>query len=626
MKKILSSVKDFILKHKVLVLITLGVIILLIALICIFTRSSVDKVKRVSKVLSNSYYKVECMNTNCDYIIAYKGDLIGKTKIKILDAKGKKVASYTEKFNTDKMIIRNIFAVNKNYIIFNKTDANNNNKSAGYSLAKTNGREIYNTENKLEALNEYLLSEKLEESYNILTKEGKVLFTNVKDIKGYNDNKILTANIKNEDFILDVKGNTILNGYKIVKQVKDEDDNTLYLVVQDSDKNAYYYYDIKSNKVSGDPFNSYTNGSNTGELVITKKYNNDYVKYVLKANGKTTKLSSVSYDDLKSIDVSKFDIVYDSYIIKEQASILVRNKTENSFGVYNLKTNKYTKLFDGSASSLNKLLSNEKELYVGINFKSDDVNKMIIFDLVNDKKVYELDSKGFSIQYYTNFGDYNVVKYSSDSSDDYKSRYAVYDKNNKEVFRADNQIVIVDKEYVFGKEISGSQLLLFSAKKGKVLNNAETLATKTTIGKSYIYKFNDSEKTYLYNSKGEKLKTINNSRVSFIYSTDTLIYIYNNKVYIVNPTDNKTTTYKLKVNERLNANDGELMAPYKNTLFINNPVYNYSKVVSTNGFKLRKIRKATIESVNYNKKTKNVIIVTKKIKKNNNLYGLYIGK
>ncbi len=626
MKKILSSVKDFILKHKVLVLITLGVIILLIALICIFTRSSVDKVKRVSKVLSNSYYKVECMNTNCDYIIAYKGDLIGKTKIKILDAKGKKVASYTEKFNTDKMIIRNIFAVNKNYIIFNKTDANNNNKSAGYSLAKTNGREIYNTENKLEALNEYLLSEKLEESYNILTKEGKVLFTNVKDIKGYYDNKILTANIKNEDFILDVKGNTILNGYKIVKQVKDEDDNTLYLVVQDSDKNAYYYYDIKSNKVSGDPFNSYTNGSNTGELVITKKYNNDYVKYVLKANGKTTKLSSVSYDDLKSIDVSKFDIVYDSYIIKEQASILVRNKTENSFGVYNLKTNKYTKLFDGSASSLNKLLSNEKELYVGINFKSDDVNKMIIFDLVNDKKVYELDSKGFSIQYYTNFGDYNVVKYSSDSSDDYKSRYAVYDKNNKEVFRADNQIVIVDKEYVFGKEISGSQLLLFSAKKGKVLNNAETLATKTTIGKSYIYKFNDSEKTYLYNSKGEKLKTINNSRVSFIYSTDTLIYIYNNKVYIVNPTDNKTTTYKLKVNERLNANDGELMAPYKNTLFINNPVYNYSKVVSTNGFKLRKIRKATIESVNYNKKTKNVIIVTKKIKKNNNLYGLYIGK
>ena len=625
MKKILSSVKDFILKHKVLVLITLGVIILLIALICIFTRSSVDKVKRVSKVLSNSYYKVECMNTNCDYIIAYKGDLIGKTKIKILDAKGKKVASYTEKFNTDKMIIRNIFAVNKNYIIFNKTDANNN-KSAGYSLAKTNGREIYNTENKLEALNEYLLSEKLEESYNILTKEGKVLFTNVKDIKGYNDNKILTANIKNEDFILDVKGNAILNGYKIVKQVKDEDDNTLYLVVQDSDKNAYYYYDIKSNKVSGDPFNSYTNGSNTGELVITKKYNNDYVKYVLKANGKTTKLSSVSYDDLKSIDVSKFDIVYDSYIIKEQASILVRNKAENSFGVYNLKTNKYTKLYDGNSSSLNKLLSNEKELYVGINFKSDDVNKMIIFDLVNDKKVYELDSKGFSIQYYTNFGDYNVVKYSSDSSDDYKSKYAVYDKNNKEVFRADNQIVIVDKEYVFGKEISGSQLLLFSAKKGKVLNNADTLATKTTIGKSYIYKFNDSEKTYLYNSKGEKLKTINNSRVSFIYSTDTLIYIYNNKVYIVNPTDNKTTTYKLKVNERLNANDGELMSPYKNTLFINNPVYNYSKVVSTNGFKLRKIRKATIESVNYNKKTKNVIVVTKKIKKNNNLYGLYIGK
>ena len=116
------------------------------------------------------------------------------------------------------------------------------------------------------------------------------------------------------------------------------------------------------------------------------------------------------------------------------------------------------------------------------------------------------------------------------------------------------------------------------------------------------------------------------STVSFIYSTDTIIYIYNNKVYIVNPTDNRTTTYKLKVNERLNANDGDLMAPYKNTLFINNPVNNYSKVVNTNGFRLRKMRKSTIESVNYNKKSKNVIIITRKVKNNNNLYGLYIGK
>ena len=625
MKKILSSIKDFLIKHKLIVLITLGVILVLVALLVIFTRTSVNKVKRVSKVLSNSYYKVECMNDECDYIIAYKGDIIGKTKIKILDSKGKKVAAYKEKFNINNMIIRNIDAVNRNYIIFSRTDAENN-KSAGYALAKTNGKEIYNTENKLVALNEQLLTERLDETYNILNKNGKVLYTNVKDVKGYADNKILSASIKNEDYILNEKGETILNGYSIVKGVKDDEDNTLYLVLQDSGKNAYYYYDIKDNKVVGDAFNSYTNGSNTGELIITKKNNNDYIKYILKANGKTTKLSSVSLDDLKSVDTNKYTVIMDSYIIKEQTAVLAANKVDNSFGVYNLKTNKYTKLFDGSVSSLNKLLSNEKELYVGINYNSENGNVMYIYDLVNDKKVYELNSKDFSIQYYTNYGDYNVVRYSSSSSEDYKSKYAVYDKNNKEIYRSDNQIVIVDKEYVFGKEPLSSQLILFSAKKNKVLNTEETLASKVSIGTSYFYKFSDAEKTYLYNYKGEKLKTINMTNVSFIYSNDTIIYIYNNKVYIVNPADNRTTTYKLKVNERLNANDGDLLAPYKNTLYINNPVNNYSKVVNVNGFTLRKMRKSTIESVNYNKKSKNVIIVTKKVKKNNNFYGLYIGK
>ncbi|MBR4830568.1 MAG: hypothetical protein IKZ96_02235 [Bacilli bacterium] len=625
MKKILSSIKEFLIKHKLIVLITLGVILVIIALLVIFGKTSVNKVKRVSKVLSNSYYKVECMNDDCDYIIAYKGDIVGKTKIKILDSKGKKIASYNEKLNINNMIIRNIIAVNKNYIIFSKTDAENN-KSGGYSLARINGKEIYNTDYKLAALNESLLTEKLDETYNILNKNGKVLYTNVKDIKGYNDNKILSASIKNENYILNEKGETILNGYSIVKGVKDDEDNTLYLILQDSGKNAYYYYDINSNKIVGDAFNSYTNGSNTGELIITKKNNTDYVKYILKANGKATKLSSVSSDDLKSIDTEKYTIMYDSYIIKEQTAVLVSSKSENSFGVYNLKTNKYTKLFDGSASSLSKLLSNEKELYVGINYNSENGNIMYIYDLVNDKKVYELNSKDFSIQYYTNYGDYNVVKYSSSSSEDYKNKYAVYDKNNKEIYRSDNQIVVVDKEYVFGKEPISSQLILFSAKKNKVLNTEETLATKVSIGKSYFYKFSDNEKTYLYNYKGEKLKTINIASVSFIYSNDTIIYIYNNKVYIVNPTDNRTTTYKLKANERLNANDGELLAPYKNTLYINNPVNNYSKVVNVNGLTLRKMRKSTIESVNYNKKTKNVIIVTKKVKKNNNLYGLYIGK
>ena len=50
------------------------------------------------------------------------------------------------------------------------------------------------------------------------------------------------------------------------------------------------------------------------------------------------------------------------------------------------------------------------------------------------------------------------------------------------------------------------------------------------------------------------------------------------------------------------------------------------KVVSTSGRTIRKMRKQNIESINYNKKTNRVIIVTKKVKKNNSYYGLYIGR
>ena len=503
MKKILCSIKDFckkyLLKNKV-ISVFIGLIILVILLFVIFNGSGVDNIKRVTKVLSNKYYKIECMSDTCDYIIAYKGNVVGKSKISIYNAKGKKIAAYKEKFNMNSLIIRNIYAVNKNYIIFDKTNGNEN-KSAGYAIAKTNGKEIYTTSNSLTGINDYLVSEKLEESYNIVDKNGKVLYTNVKNIKGYSDNKIVTATIKNEDVVLNEKGSIILNGYDVEKQVKDEDGNTLYLVVQDSNKNAYYYYNIKSSKIVGDAFNSYTNGSNTGELIITKKNNNDLVKYVLKADGRIEKLSNVSVNDLDGIDTNKYEIIYESYIIKDQVAILVKNKTDNTFGTYNIKTNKYTKLIDGEPSSLSKLLSTEKELYVGINARINDANKMVIYDLVNGKKVYELDSKEFGIQYYSNYGNYNVVKYTSESSDNYKNRYAVYDKNNKEIFRADDQIVIVDEDFVFGKEPSNNQLLLFSARKGKVLNNHDSLATKISLGESYFYKYNDTEKTYLYNSK-----------------------------------------------------------------------------------------------------------------------------
>ena len=112
---------------------------------------------------------------------------------------------------------------------------------------------------------------------------------------------------------------------------------------------------------------------------------------------------------------------------------------------------------------------------------------------------------------------------------------AGYDKNNKEVFKSDQQIVLADRKLVFGKEPSNYSLILYSTKAKKALNDSESLADKISIGNSYLYKFSANEKTYLYNSVGDKLKVINNANASFIYSTETIMYIENDKVFIINP-------------------------------------------------------------------------------------------
>jgi hypothetical protein len=630
MGKILRKIKDFckryIFKNK-LISIAVGIIIVGVLLFVIFNRNNVDSIRKVKKILSNNFYKIECMSDSCDYVIAYKGEKLGNTTIFIYNAYGKKIASYKENFKTDNKVIKNIFSVADNYIIFKKEDVISS-ETKGYLLTDTRIKTKYSSENVLSGLNDYLISEKLEDTYNIINNNGKTLYTNVKDINVQADGKIISINFKKEDLILNEKGDIILNGYRIVKQVKNADSKVIYLVLQDSNKNAYYYYNIKNNEIVGDSFNGYVDGSNAGELIITKKENNESVKYILRQDGSTKKLDSISMDSFKNIDLDKYDIVYDSYILPSQKVVLVYSG--NSFGTYNLETNKYTELYKYEELKKNvyigKLLSNEKDLYLQINLDGKSSNKLIVYDMVNDKSLYEMNTKEYKIQYFTNYGDYNVVKYSSDSNEEYKNRYAVYNKDNKEIFKSNDQIVIIDKEYVFGKEYTNYSLILFSAKSNKALNDSDSLATKVTLGKSYFYKYNDSTKTYLFNSQGDRLKVINTSKTSLMYSTETLMYLEGNKIYIINPTDNKTSVYTLSANEKINTYDGESIPPYRNTLFINNTIDNNIKIVNVKGKVIKNIKNSIIESVDYNKHSNNVIIITRQVKDNNNYYGLYLGK
>ena len=632
----MKKIKKFIKRNFKKLLICLALLVVLVIGLIIFSNFGVTTVKKVKKVLSPDFYNIDCLDTNCSYIVASKGNKLGKYTTYVYDANGKKIAKVKEKYNSNTKYVKTISSVNKNYLIFKKSDYASG-KAMGYVVTTTRGKEKYASENILYSLTNNLISEKDNDNYKIIDVKGKTIFNNVNEIEKYADNSILSLTVKNENIITDSKGNAILNGYRIVTEVKDKNDNTLFFVLEDSNKNAYYYYNHAKNKIIGDSFNGYTTSSNEGELIITKNENGSSRRYILDRNGKQKALSTESTKDF--IDSIKGNLTDDYYLytdsvkMNNQKVVLVNNKKKNSVGTYDVKTKEYNKILDfteeNGLATIYDLVSNEKEIYLQINCSSNYCKKstMIVYDMINGKELYKTEDEKNIPQNYTEYEDnYKVIKYSLSSSEDYKGKYVLYNKDNKEVLKSDNQIVVVDKKLVFGKNSANQSLILFSAKSNKAINSDKYLASKITIGDTYVYKYSDDNKTYLLNSNGKKLKELGNSAASLIYSKDAIIYMESGRVNIVNPSQNKTKVYKLKNNEKINNNAGENIAPYKNAIYINNTVDNYVKVINVNGRTVKKIKKSTINSVKYNNKSDTVIIITRRVKDNNNLYGLYIAK
>ncbi len=636
MKKILRKIINFIKGHKLLFIILAAIIVIAILIYFIFFKINIPTVKRVKKVLKPNYYSVECLDSDCNYIVAYKGDKFGKHTIYIYNSNGKKIAKINDKYDNKSSYTKNVTDATKNYVIFSKTDYVTS-KTNGYVLTNTKGKSKYNSKNYLYSLTDNLVAEKTKNTHKIIDNDGKTIFKDATNIKVYANNSIVSIDSDNETLILDSKGKTLLSGYSIATEVADEKGNPLFFVVEDANKNAYYFYNYKKNKVGEESFSGYNKGINAGELIVTKNDNGFVKKYTLTSKGVLEDLISENQNDLvnsikTNIDASEYSIYSNSIRNKNQKVVLVNSKKDNSLGVYNLSNKKYSRLLkynkESGAATISILESNDNELYVQINCRSNYCKKptMIIYDVLNNNELYRTENEN-SIQSYTGYsGNYKVIKYSIDSEENYKEKYVVYDKNNKELFKSDKQIVIVDKEVLFGKEAYSSSLLLFSSKQNKTINKEDNLASKLAVGSTYIYKYNDNKNTYLVNSKGKIIKKIEGNKVSFIYGEDSIIYLGKDKLNIINPVDNRVKNYKLKKNEKINDNSGENIAPYKNSVYINNTVNNYIKVVNANGRAVKRIKNATINSVKYNKKTNSVIIITKRINGNNNSYGLYIAK
>ena len=626
------------LKNKKFIISSSLIIIAIISVIIVKYSTSVNSINRVNKVLPLNYYDISCIDDECEYIQAKKGDKLKKSKVVILDNNGKEIGKYNEVYNSKDKTDRFIYSVTKDYLIFNIRNRKNY-KTEKYSLTKTNGKSIYNTTNKISVINDNLVKESLSDGYKIINKKGEVLYNDVDFINSYNESKLINIYINNNYLLLDENGKEILEGYEVDKEVVDNSDNIMFLILKDKKSNSFYYYDINENKIKNDSFQNYQIVRTDDEVkcIIDINENDKVVKYLLKENGKQVKYKDISTDDFIYNINSKLD---DKYTLREesvvninQKSVIVTNKKDNSVGSYNIKEKKYTALFkykNGNSynySNIYKLDREKNKPYIQITCNDSNCSKSLlyVYDLNKEKVLYSMkDSDLVPSKYIEYTNGYKVIKYNySSKKADYRGKYVLYDKNNKELLKTDNYIVVVGEELVFGSTYD-NYVTLYSSKTKKMLNDDSSSASILKINNKTLYKYDNKNNTYLLSEKGKEIVKIPN-KIKLIYSSDTISYVENNKINIINLNNNKIKTYKLKNNEKINDSYGDTIPPIKNSLIINNMKSNYVKVVGYNGNVVKKIKKQYAYGVKESTNG-NIVIITKNIINNKVKYGLYIAK
>ena len=624
---------------KIKYIIVFGIIIIFV--ISLFCKSKNTDIKHVNKILPQKYYMISCLDSNCDGIVAYKGSKLGKSKITLLNNKGDIVAKYKDVYDAKEKTVKEPISLGKNFFIYKKVNSNTGN-IVGYSIGNKKGKEVYSTENYLKVLTNNLVlmneTNKGLDSYSLLNSKGNIIIKNINNLDMYANNTIISLEKDGEKEILDEKGNLILSNYYVAKEFLDENGKTDFLLVEDSKNNSYNYFSIKDLKIVGDSFQNYTKNTD-GTLTITKKENNNTVKYILYKDGKQKLIknsmtqSEMANELKKKIDSKKYNIYTLSINSESQKYVFVDELSSKAFGIYDIKNNKFIKIFDykqGTSSvysSVSKINNDNSNYYqISCSTYSCDKNEFYVYDLSKAKVLYKMVDESLKIQNYYQYNkDYKVIKYSySSSNDKYQGKYVLYDKNNKEIIISNNMITVIDEKLLIGSDLGTSSLIIYSSKDNKVLNNDASLASRITIEDKVYYKYQKDSKNIIVNDKAKEILNID-SKIDLIYSDKSIVYISGNKINIIDGSTGKTKKYKLRKNEKLNDASGDLIPPYNGALFINNSVNNKVKIINSKGKIIKKIKKSEIQSV-YKTKDNNVLIITKNDSSNIPKYGLYLAK
>lgn len=611
-------------------------IIIIAILICILILLGITKTKGISSVkrlLKEKYDNISCIDLKCEGIMAENNKDDKSKDVMLYNSDGKLIARYNQKNNKK---TKTPFILKKEYFLATITDSNKNVK---YTINSKNGKELYNTKNKLKSINDnfIIMSEegRIGDVYTIIDKNGKTKFSNINEYKTYLNGKYIYFESNEGELIIDENGNKVLENYKIESEIK-YNDKIEYVVLRDSKDNNYYYYNLKNKKIIGDGFNSYKlNSDNT--LTITVKNNNKSIKYTIDEKGNRKEIKEESNSDTinkvkEKLDDSKYYLYASSIASPGQEKVLVDNKIDKSFGVLNIKTNEYEKLYsynkDRFYSSIDLLDSTNNHSYIQISCSGivSDKAVMLVYDITDYKELFRLEGTDLIAQNYVQYeNNYKVVKYSHQSNNsDYKGKYALYDDKNNELLVSNNQISVIDSKYVMGK-VEDKSLVLYNSKVKKTLNDDSSLAEKLDIKNLDYYKYKKDGKSIIIDLNGREIYSANNES-SLEYDDKNIYELTSTAINTYNIKTKKVSTYKYKENENINDISNEKILPFENAIFINNNEDEYVKVINTNGKVIKQIKNIRIKSVVKNEDTKKAIIITRKKVDGSNKYGVYIAK
>ena len=577
---------------------------------------------QINKILSTKYDDIKCVDSNCNGVVASKN---GKNKEFVLLGSNGKIISKFKNNNTT----YNINAISKNYFI--SVDQNDDNNTT-YILYNKKGKQVYKTNEKLEKINdEYILVNNDNEKYTILSKHGEKKYSNINEINILDNGKYIYAQIDKEYVIFNEKLDKVLTNYTVDKEIKDKNNKTIYLIIKDVKSEEYSYFDVKSSKIIGESFSSYKESDNENEFLITRKVNNSKVTYVLYKNGKQKKSENSKsqielVNDIKSI-LNKDYYLYTSTVLNEgNKYVLVDNLKENSIGTFNIKTKKYTEIYkytktENMYSTVNKIESKNKEYYqISCDLNACDTPVSVVYNLTDNKEIMRNNDSDKIVRNYTQYeNNYKVIKYAKNGeNEDYNGKYVLYDNNNKEVSKLDNEIVVIDSKMIIGNDIADSKIALYNSKTKKMLTEAQGEIINLNNEKLYKYK-NDNNEEFIVDNTGKEIAQKSSNDV-LVYSDDSILS-GDKSIEAYNLNTNKKINYSLTKNEEITDVTSSTIKPYKGLIYVNNTKNNYFKIIKNNG-KEKKIKKLTINRIMENDE-KNVIIITKN---SSNKYGLYIIK